>query len=187
MQTENQNLYFIAIMLPEEVSRRIVEVQIEFSERFESRRSLRILPHITLKAPFRLPPFRQSDLLAWFSDIVIDSPSFQVEIDDFDAFENSGHPVVFIKPTPNDILSNLQSVLIHQFYRAFDDVAPNMTDSVFKPHITVAYRDLQPEMFEKAWLEFRDREFTGTFVVSSFQLLKHNGKSWTIIRQYDLK
>ncbi|MCF2447262.1 2'-5' RNA ligase family protein [Dyadobacter sp. CY345] len=187
MNTENQNLYFIAIVLPEEISRQVIEVQKEFAERFDSRRSLRVMPHITLKAPFRLPPIVHNHLLNWFLDLVVEIPSFQLELKGFDAFKNPKHPVIYIKPSLNDSLFSLQRVLIQQFFDSFDDAKPNNTELVFRPHITVAYRDLQPEMFERAWLEFRDKKFSGTFVVNSFQLLKHDGKSWNIIRRYDLK
>lgn len=187
MPMENQNLYFIAIVLPEELSKKVTEVQNEFAERFESSKSLNVMPHITLKAPFTLPAFAHNHVLDWFASLIIEIPSFQLELENFDAFKNPKHPVIFIKPSPNDSLSSLQKILIQEFYRTFDDIEVSGTELIFKPHITVAYRDLQPEMFEMAWPEFRDREFSGTLQVNSFQLLKHNGKAWHIIQRFDLK
>ena len=184
---ENHNLYFIAIVLPNELSRKVIQVQNEIAERFESSKALKVLPHITLKAPFGLPAFAHNHVLDWFSELLIDIQPFQLELENFGAFKNLKHPVIFIKPGANEALSILQKIIIQEFYRTFDDVEMNGTELIFKPHITVAYRDLQPEMFNKAWPEFKNREFSGLLHVNSFQLLKHDGKSWHIIQRFDLK
>jgi 2'-5' RNA ligase len=56
----------------------------------------------------------------------------------------------------------------------------------FVPHITVGFRDLSPENFERAWAEFQQRSFQGTFVADALTLLQHNGQHWKPIRSYPL-
>ncbi|MDZ7681592.1 MAG: 2'-5' RNA ligase family protein [Fodinibius sp.] len=48
----------------------------------------------------------------------------------------------------------------------------------FTPHMTVAYRDLSPDNFERAWEDFQDRSFDYSFEVNSIVLLKHDYQRW---------
>lgn len=57
----------------------------------------------------------------------------------------------------------------------------------FKPHLTVAYRDLQTDKFREAWEEYQVKKYTATFKVNDFHLLLHNGKQWKIISTYFLR
>ena len=183
---ENQNLYFVAIVLPDELCEKIVEIQSEIADRFNSRKSLKVVPHITLKAPFTLPEFAHIHLLNWFANLIVKIPSFQVNLEDFGAFKNTKQPVIYIKPIANEALTNLQKLIVQEFYRTFEDVQIGSSELVYKPHVTVAYRDLKPEMFERAWPEFEIEKFSGTFLVNGFQLLKHDGKMWHIIEHHQL-
>jgi 2'-5' RNA ligase len=54
----------------------------------------------------------------------------------------------------------------------------------FHPHMTIATRDLSEEAFLAAWPEFCGRSFEATFTVNSLFLLKHNGKTWDIFREF---
>ena len=57
----------------------------------------------------------------------------------------------------------------------------------FKPHMTVAFRDLRKPHFQLAWNEFNNRKFKETMLVDSLALLKHNGKVWKISARIPLK
>lgn len=184
---ENQNLYFIAIVLPEELAQHVIEVQQDIAHRFQSQKALKVMPHITLKAPFPLLAPDHDYLLQWFSNLTIKISSFDVDLKGFDVFRNPKHPVIYIKPVSNPDLMDLQKALIRQFYSAFKNIAASgTTEASFKPHVTVAYRDLEPEAFNNAWPEFVTKPFSGSFSVNSFQLLQHDRRKWHVIATHHL-
>jgi hypothetical protein len=57
----------------------------------------------------------------------------------------------------------------------------------FRPHMTIAYRDLRPNLFKQAWKEYETRKYVAEFDVNSFHLLQHDGKAWNIISSYNLE
>ncbi len=54
----------------------------------------------------------------------------------------------------------------------------------FKPHMTVAFRDLRPAMFKQAWETMKDAHISFTWEARSFFLLKHNGKEWGLLKEF---
>ena len=79
----------------------------------------------------------------------------------------------------------IQKEIIAGFSSLFPkDIHP--VDAQFKPHVTIAYRDLMPEMFSKAWGEYKLKSFNAEFEVDAFYLLQHDTKKWNIISTYSL-
>ncbi|MBK5277935.1 MAG: 2'-5' RNA ligase family protein, partial [Bacteroidia bacterium] len=58
-------------------------------------------------------------------------------------------------------------------------------DMPFHPHLTLAFRDLKKPMFEKAWEEFKSKEYSESFAAKHFTLLKHNGKVWESLKDFE--
>jgi 2'-5' RNA ligase len=181
----NENLYFIALIPRRELRERITLIKQDFANRFNSRVALRVYPHITLKAPFKLPPDKHLYLLNWFSDLNIIQKPFSIQLKDFGSFPNSRAPVVYINPVSTEELSLLQVKIMLSFISNISDIV-NKADTEFKPHITVAYRDLTPTMFVKAWQEYQHKKFDALFEVDAFYLLQHDAKKWNIIATYCL-
>ena len=48
----------------------------------------------------------------------------------------------------------------------------------FRPHMTVAFRDLNKKMFREAWTHFSELQYQREFVAEQICLLQHNGKHW---------
>ncbi len=177
---KKQNLYFLSIVLPEELCREVILVEEYIAATYDSHRSLKIVPHITLKAPFTIPTELHEEVMQWFAQLYIATPRFSVALKDFGCFPYS-HPVIYINPVPNPMLAKLQSEVLNQFLKAFPEVKIMPHEVSFKPHVTVAYRDLSQEQFQLAWQEFSSRRFSAVFEVLEFQLLQHNGSKWNTI------
>ena len=47
----------------------------------------------------------------------------------------------------------------------------------FHAHITIAYRDLEPN-FKPAWEYFQNQELEMNFLCDQITILKHNGEFW---------
>jgi 2'-5' RNA ligase len=54
----------------------------------------------------------------------------------------------------------------------------------FVPHMTVAFRDLTPDNFERAWSEFRDRKINFEFEANNLTLLAHDEQQWNVLSNF---
>src|SRR5687768_6780194 len=156
---EKENLYFIAIIPSQKICAEITGFKKDFADRFESKKALKVIPHITLKAPFKVPAAELSKLEQWFQQLYINLETFEIELKDFGAFHNKNNPVVFVQPIMNIHLYSLQQEIIRSF-KVFSPQVPVMElELKYKPHITVAYRDLEPERFRQAWKEYQLKKY----------------------------
>jgi 2'-5' RNA ligase len=57
----------------------------------------------------------------------------------------------------------------------------------FKPHMTVAFRDLTRENFYLAKSEYDGKRISLSFVVRGISLLRHNGQYWDIVHEAHFK
>ena len=180
-----ENLYFIALIPRRELRTEVMTFQNDFAKRFDSKRALKVYPHITLKAPFKCPANLHPLVVNWFANLKISHRTFNIQLKNFDAFHNKVSPVVFINPVVTSQLRAIQNEIIRNFDSSFPDNLHSV-DLDFKPHMTVAYRDLKPEQFRKAWTEYKNKPYTATFDVNGFHLLQHNTKKWNVIETYNL-
>jgi 2'-5' RNA ligase len=181
-----ENLFFIALIPDRDLREKINFLKNDFAKRFSSSKALKVYPHITLKAPFKCNDNGKEELLSWFSGLRIFQKKFSLRLKDFGAFHNRNNPVVFINPIVTQELLRMQDELIAGFSGLFPgDLHP--VDVSFKPHVTIAYRDLTPEMFEKAWKEYQHKSFDAIFDVHALYLLQHDTKKWNLISTCSLE
>ncbi|MFT3679842.1 MAG: 2'-5' RNA ligase family protein [Ferruginibacter sp.] len=183
---EKQNLYFIALIPDEELQHRINEFKQDFANRFNSSKALKIVSHITLKAPFKLPAAQHEGLTTWLRDIKIQTRQFNIELQNFGSFPNPQSPVVYVKPVNNASLITLQQNITGNFRERYPQLLQH-TDLDFNPHITIAYRDLSPGNYAAAWQEYQSKEFRATFAITAFYLLQHDTRKWNIISERSLE
>lgn len=173
-------LFFIAIVPPKEIADAVTAIKQDFADRFESRKSLRVMPHITLKAPFKVFENEADSVLKWFADLEMDTAPFEIALDGFGAFDNNENPVIFVKPGISAGLTGVQKELADKLSAGFPKAMAS-ADRHFHPHMTVAYRDLKREQFEKAWREYETKPFGAAFTAGHFHLLRHDGTKWNIV------
>src|SRR3954464_9251461 len=109
------SLYFIAVMLPPTVDAEIVTFKNDMADRFQSKKALRTVSHITLKAPFKVPHDLRRHLLQWFKGMSISTAPFMQEVKDFGAFSNKRNPVIYVQPVMNESLRHLQKEVLQHF------------------------------------------------------------------------
>lgn len=181
------NLYFIAIIPPPEIREAVTAIKKDFAERFKSSKALRVIPHITLKAPFKFPAEQHTELLRWFALTPVTVNSFQQELKNFGSFANKRNPVIFIEPVINKSIKQLQKNVLNHFIKSFGKEQVAQNEYKFNPHMTVAYRDLLFNHFNIAWEEYKAKNFEAVFEVNSFHLLQHDGKKWESVKEIELK
>lgn len=174
-----QSLYYIAVIPPGPIAEEVKSIKQEFASRYNSSRALRSPAHITLQAPFWSDPSSEIPLTEKLKMFCNGRESFRVQLSDFSRFDKR---VIFADVTANEKLHQLHKDLMY-FLRDKLNFPASGTSLSFHPHMTVAYRDLTPEMFTKAWEEFKLREFKAEFEVKSISLLKHNRKEWDVLEE----
>lgn len=179
------SLFFIALIPDKDLREKINTIKRDFSRRFESHKALKVYPHITLKAPFKCSAGGKKELMNWFYEISIRQKPFLLYLKSFGAFHNKNNPVVFINPVASSELMQMQKELMVGFNSIFPAYV-HPIDVGFKPHITVAYKDLSPQMFSLAWQEYKDKPFKDVFGVHTVYLLEHDTKKWNVIAEHKL-
>jgi 2'-5' RNA ligase len=172
--------FFLALLPPQEMQDYANQVRQYFADHYDSRKAFNSPPHITLQPPFDGPldPAALASLLT----LAQTQPPVEVTLSGFGAFAPD---VIFINVLRTFELLALQTaVSIHCAEAlAIPDRYPSRP---FMPHMTLAFRDLTPENFARAWPEFAAKplDLSNTndgnyrFVADRLTLLKHDGQRW---------
>ena len=168
------SLYFIAVVPHKELRHKARVISKDFAERFDSVKSFENFPHITVIKPFHFDENQEKILVESFSSMNLKSTPFQVILKNFGCFPNKEKPVIYIKPESSTELQEL-----------YDEVQLTMKFHSFSrihPHLTVAYKDLSPENFQKAWQEYQTKTFEDSFFVDKIGLFKHENRKWNLLQ-----
>lgn len=183
MPKEGTALYFIAIIPPSPIFEQASEWKKYFKEQYQSKAALNSPPHITLHMPFEWKEKRETELVEQLEEFSKNKTTTTLELHNFSCFAPR---VIFINVLENEAIRAFQQEL-HRFCKVELNIFnAQYKDLPFQPHLTLAFRDLKKPMFEKAWNEFKDKEFSHSFVVDRFTLLKHNGKVWESFKEFTL-
>ncbi|MDQ3394503.1 MAG: 2'-5' RNA ligase family protein [Bacteroidota bacterium] len=174
-------LYFIAIVVPPEIDKKIIGIKEYISLHYKSKAALNAPGHITLHMPFKWNDIKGPLLhekLTKFSQRI---DKFTLCLAGFKAFAPR---VIFVDVEENESLQNLQKQLLRFSKTELNLFNGNYKEGPFHPHVTVAFRDLKKNLFYPAFNEFKDKNFEDVFQVDHITLLKHNGKRWEIEKEF---
>lgn len=173
------NLYFIALVPHPELRERVKQLKEEMKERFNAKHALKSPAHITLQMPFKRTENEETRIIDALTAFAVDQKAFQLELNDFGCFYLR---VIYLNVVDHEPVALLQRELMEVLHTNLNFNEDELLQK-FSPHMTIATRDLDKTMFQKAWSEFKDRRFNAPFKVKSIFLLKHNGKFWNIYRE----
>jgi 2'-5' RNA ligase len=159
------NEYLLVLSPHEELRNRIVQVRKEFSEKFQTSGSGG-RPHLAL-VRFTQLEMMEERLLNRLKTVAMGYHPFKMELRDFGSFPS--HTITINVPTKIPVQNLVREIREFQKLMKLDtDNKPHFIDD---PYITIASR-LLPWQFEKGWLEYSHRHFTGRFIADSMMLLK---------------
>jgi len=171
------NMYFAAIVAPEEINQQVLKWKNFFKERYECTVALKSPAHITLLPPFWMNEELENDLINSIREFSITKNKFEITLKDFSAFKPK---VIFIDVVKNEILNGR--------YQSFADFIIRQNkfpikkdDRPFHPHVTLATRDLYKKAFQEAWEIFLKKKYEALWIVSGISLLRHDKKNWDVI------
>jgi len=169
------SLYLTGILPPQHLSEEIDELRKEISAKYHVYAALRPPVHITLFRPVNMDAALEQHLIKWLKPIGGLHQPFKQELENFDCFNNK---TLFIHCVNNQSLQNLQRDVAAVFNKNKIDPREVKGSSRFHPHITLAYRDVKPNIFIPLWDEFKVRKLKRNFTADRYTLLKHDGKQW---------
>lgn len=172
---ENRSLYFVAVIPPEPLREQVTKIKLEFAEKYQSRHGLKSPPHITIIPPFTAPVQNENEIIDLLESYIQDQESFEIKVKGYGAFKPR---VIFLDIEDKSALVAIEKGLADQF-NAFTWYERRIS-KLFNPHLTLAHRDLSPQMFRKAWNKYKLESYKASFTVNRLYLLKHNGKFWDI-------
>ena len=168
----SKRLYFVAIVAPEPVQSEVTEMKQLARELFGSGHALNSPAHITIIPPFYATPDQIDALAADMENYLRTQNLPPVRLDGFDHF---GNRVIYVDVLPDPRWNRIQRDLFALFKKHFPGYRkPNR----FHPHMTIAFRDLDPAVFDDAWNYFNAGDYEAVFPVDNLQILQHRNKRW---------
>lgn len=159
--------YLLVLSPHEELGNRVMKIKEEFADKYKSDHARWGKPHITL-ANFVQYGMMEDRIINRLQAIAMGAAAFKVELKDFGSFPS--HTIyinVGSKPAVQALVRNIRTES-QRLMKLNDDNKPHF---IMEPHLTIA-RKLKPWQYEKGWLEFSQRHFTGRFIADSMTLLK---------------
>ena len=159
--------YLLVIDPHKELWDKIVNVKNEFAENYKSDHARWGQPHITL-VNFVQYGMMEERLLNRLRIVAMAATPFKVELRDFGSFPSH---TIFINVVSKVPLQGLVKNIRHEAQRLMKLNDDNKPHFILEPHLTIA-RKLQPWQYEKGWLEYSNKNFTGRFIADAMLLLK---------------
>lgn len=177
-----KRLYMFAFMPPADLSAEIENVRLDFANKYNCKAALKPPVHITAYSPFWNTedlPERVKGLHEW---ACLRAP-VKAELKDFGWFENPRSPVIYIHVERTKELADLHVSFLARLKKDLPEV---VVMRGYKPHITIGYRDISPEIFPEIRADYSTRTFDATFEIRSLFLWEHDRKKWNVVDEYKL-
>lgn len=159
--------YLLVLNPHEELRNKIMQVKREFAEMYDAKSALTGRPQVSL-VNFMQYGMMEERIVNRLRIVAMGHTPFKVELKDFGNFPSH---TIFINVLSKLSVQGLVKEVRQQTQRLMKLNDENKPHFIMEPHMAVARR-LQPSQFEKAWLEYQQKPFTGRFIVESMSLLK---------------
>ena len=159
--------YLLVLNPHEELWNRIMKVKEDFSEKYKTEQARWGKPHMTL-VNFIQYGMMEERIINRLRMVAMATTPFKIELKDFGSFPSH---TIYINVTSKIPVQNLAKAIrsdTQKLMKLDDDNKPHF---IMEPHLTIA-RKLQPWQYEKGWLEYSNKNFTGRFIADSMVLLK---------------
>lgn len=161
------NEYLLVLSPHEELRNRIMKVKEEFSENYKTDHARFGKPQLAL-VNFSQYAMMEERIINRLRTVAMGYPPFKVELKDFGSFPSH---TIYINVTSKLPVQNLIKEIRTDGQRLMKLNDDNKPHFMMEPHLTIA-RKLVPWQYEKGWLEYSNKHFTGRFIADGITLLK---------------
>lgn len=159
--------YLLVLSPHEELWNRIIKVKEVFADQYKSDHARWGKPHITL-VNFLQYAIMEERIVNRLKTVAMGFPPFKVELKDFGSFPSH---TIYINVTSKLPVQNLVKEIRTYGQRLMKLNDYNKPHFIMEPHLTIA-RKLKPWQYEKGWLEYSNKHFTGRFIADGMTLLR---------------
>jgi 2'-5' RNA ligase len=175
------NEYLLVLSPHEELRNKIIKIKNEFSDTYKTTAALGSKPHIAL-VRFTQLEMMEDRILNRLKVVGMGFKPFKVELKDYGSFPS--HTIyinVATKVPVNELVREIRNA--QRMMKLDNEHKPHFID---EPFIAIG-RKLAPWQYEKGWLEYSHRQFTGRFIADNMLLLKRRmgDKAWQIAQRFE--
>ena len=172
--------YLIILNPHEDLRNRINNLKKEVAETYQAFSATGSKPHIAL-ARFTVWEMMEEKIVNSMKVTAMSLPAFKVQLKDFGSFPKH---TIYI-----DVQSKLPIQTVIRELRSSRRLMRSPEHDPFfitDPYIPIA-RKLTSEQYDKAWIEFSHRHFTGSFIADGMLLLKRRegDKGYQIVQRFE--
>ncbi len=161
------NEYLLVLAPPTELVTKIQKVKEEFASTYENETARWMRSHLAL-VNFNQYEMMEERIINRIKPIAMGHYPFKVELKDFGSFPSH---TIYINVTSKVPIQELVKMIRQETQRLMKMDEEHKPHFIMEPHITIA-RKLKPWQYEKSWLEYSHKNFTGRFIADSMLLLK---------------
>ena len=159
--------YLLVLSPHEELWNKIVKVKNDFAEQYKTDHARWGKPHLAL-VNFVQYNMMEERIINRLKSIAMGFPPFKIELKDYGSFPSH---TIYINVTSKLPVQHLVKKIRNEAQRLMKLNDDNKPHFIMEPYITIA-RKLKPWQYEKGWLEYSNKHFTGRFIADSMLLLK---------------
>lgn len=176
--------YLLVLHPHRELWEKIMKVKEKFAGEFKTDHARWGKPHVIL-ANFIQYGMMEDRIVNRLNTVAMGQFPFKVELRDFGSFPSH---TIYINVTTKVLVQGLVKTIRHESQRLMklnDDHKPHF---IMEPHITIG-RKLQPWQYEKGWLEYSNKNFTGRFIADGMLLLKRQvgEMKYQIVKRFEFQ
>ncbi len=176
------NEYKLVIPLTDALEQKILGIRKDFGDQFQYRPDLH-RPHLTL-VMFTQLSMMEERIVKKLRSVSMGEAPFLMEMKDYGSFPS--HTIFINVATKEPVKKLMRSV--KEIQRLLRTDIEHKAHFLQDPMISVA-RKLKPWQYEKGWLEYSYRRFTGRCVADSMLLLKRAEGTlpWQIVQRFEFQ
>ncbi len=176
------NEYKLVIPLTDALEQKILGIRKDFGDQFQYRPDLH-RPHLTL-VMFTQLSMMEERIVKKLRSVSMGEAPFLMEMKDYGSFPS--HTIFINVATKEPVKKLMRSV--KEIQRLLRTDIEHKAHFLQDPMISVA-RKLKPWQYEKGWLEYSHRRFTGRCVADSMLLLKRAEGTlpWQIVQRFEFQ
>ena len=176
--------YLLVLNPHEELRNKIMKVRQEFNDEYKVSTALGGKPNIIL-ANFLQYEMMEERLLNRLKVVAMGFHPIKVELRDFGSFPSH---TIYINVVSKVPVQTLVKEIRHETQRLMKLNDDNKPHFILEPHFTIA-RKLQPWQYEKGWLEYSNKNFTGRFIADGMLLLKRplDEKKYQVVQRFEFQ
>jgi 2'-5' RNA ligase len=173
------------VLNPHEALRdKIMQVKQYFFDTYKNSSAVYGKPYVTL-VNFVQYQMMEERLVNRLQAVAMGFPPVKIELKDYGSFPSH---TIYINITSKLPIQNLVKNIRAEAQRLMKLSDDNKPHFMMEPYFTIA-RKLQPWQYEKGWLEFSNRHFTGRFIADAMLLLRRpvDEMKYQIVQRFEFQ